>query len=344
MLGKQWHNIVEINDAVSIDIILHILNDNRPHIVLTGAGAYNLLEHTVRCASAKAGIPCIAILDYWTNYLERFRRLENKQWNYSFPDRICVLDEIVRNEMLAEGFAREQIVVTGQPYFEYISNWKKTLSIEDVKHFRSRFVNDEGRILIGFFSEPIAEDKNVMHSNDIGYTQYDTITEVVRILGKSVKSDRSIHLVVRPHPREDEEKLKEILFHEQISPLFTREVSKIGSSLEFVVSCDLIIGMTSMALIEACIMAQPVLSIQLNLKKPDKFFGTTRGYCTSIYNDKELSNRLEQWFMNCKPRSGDAMQNTCNATPYMCGASEHIIAVMKELVETRRVNESIMKS
>lgn len=341
MFGKQWHEIKETDDAVSKEKISNIWKDNKPHIVLAGAGAYNLLEHTVRRAAAEVNIPCIAVLDYWANYNERFRRLESKKWSYSLPDRICVLDEIVRKEMLAEGFAPEKIVVTGQPYFECIANWSNTHSLKDVELYRNRFVKDERSILIGFYSEPIAEDLKVMHQDDIGYTQYDTIPKVVSILGRLANSsDRPVHLVVRPHPREDEKKLKEILVQIQTSSMFTWEISRTGTSLEFVVSCDLLVGMTSMALIEACIMSRPVLSIQLNLKKTDTFFGTTRGFCASLYSDKELNYWLERWFTNAKTRPRTIIQYTCNAMPFSNGAIERIMAVMKELAEICKPKQS----
>lgn len=325
MFGKQWQEIKKIDDAVSKEKILNIWKDNKPHIVLAGAGAYNLLEHSVRVAAAKAKIPCIAILDYWTNYFERFRRLEGKQWSYSLPDRICVLDEIVCNEMLAEGFTSEQIVVTGQPYFEYISNWKETLSIEDVKCFRNRFVKDEMQILIGFCSEPIVEDMDVIHGENLCYTQYNTIEKIAYILERLAKSKkRHIHLIIRPHPREDEAKLNTILREIKTTPMFSYEISKIGTSLEFIVSCDLVIGMTSMVLIEASFMSHPVLSVQLNLKSRDTFFGTTRGYCPSVYKVQRLEKRLEQWIE--KP-----IQSSIKM-PSAYGATNNIIEIMKELV------------
>jgi hypothetical protein len=216
ILSKQWPEITEIIDSVSSEKILNMWEGNWPDIVLAGAGAYNLLEHTVRHAAADASIPCVAVLDYWANYHQRFRRMDGTKWIYSFPDRICVLDEMVCDEMLREGFAPEQVIVTGQPYFEYIVNWKNDLSAEDIAIFRKRFLN-KNSILIGFCSEPIVED--MISTDELGYTQYTTIEEIADILGRFAElTGRHIHLVVRPHPREHEKQLKEILMQIQTLP------------------------------------------------------------------------------------------------------------------------------
>lgn len=326
-LLSKWPEIEEIDDATTIEKILNIWADNRPQILLAGAGAYNLLEHTVRRAASDAGIPCIAVLDYWANYHQRFRRLDGEQWTYSLPDRICVLDEIVRNEMLTEGFASEKIVMTGQPYFEYILHWRNALSINDVTRFRNRYLKDEDSLLIGFCSEPIHK---ININDEFGYDQYSTIRKITTFLGQFTKlTGRRIHLAVRPHPRENDEKIKDVLASIQTSPMLSWEVSKIGYSMEFIVSCDLLIGMTSMALIEAFLLSKKVLSIQLNLKKTDVFFGTTRGYCPSIYDEQELFKWLEQWFGNQVPHS-------INTIPYNNGATKRTIAVMEELIEINK--------
>lgn len=327
---SKWPEIEEIDDTTPIDEILNMWKYNRPQIILAGAGAYNLLEHTVRRAAADAGIPCIAVLDYWANYHQRFRRLQGRQWSYSLPDRICVLDEIVLDEMVAEGFAHESLVVTGQPYFECIANWKNNLNTDDLARFRTRFMNDKESILIGFCSEPIFEDMDVTpnnnNNNNLGYTQYTIIKKIACILERLTTLKMChIHLIIRPHPRENMEKLNDILRNIKKTSLFSYEISKIGTSLEFVLSCDLIIGMTSMVLIEAYNLSRPAISVQFNLRTDDVFYGTTRGYFPSVYNVKELDRKLEQWFNNPEPTLKKPI-------PHTYGATERILRVIKEIV------------
>lgn len=324
MLG-QWHEIMEIDDSTSIEDISNILNAAHPDILLAGAGAFNSLEHNVRRVALDQGIPCIAVLDHWMNYWQRFCRINEGHCTYSLPDRICVLDEIVHDEMLAESFAPEKIVVTGQPYFEYIANWKKSLSQDDIGLFRSRFVRDDTTLLIGFCSEPLAEDLKVTLTKNPGYTQYTTIKEIASELGKwSSISGHRIHLVIRPHPRETTHKIENVLMQMNLPSSLSWDVSKVGSSLEFVVSCDLLIGMTSMALIEAFILSQQVLSVQLGLQNKDVFFGTTRGYCPSIYDTQELNKWFEKWFYR-NGHSNDVIKK-------MSGATEHVVSIMQEMV------------
>ena len=81
--------------------------------------------------------------------------------------------------------------------------------------------------------------------------------------------------------------------------------------------------MTSMALIETYIMSCHVLSLQLNLGKRDTFFGTTRGYCPSVYDAQKLDNWLDHWFKDSSPPSMDM--------PSLFGTTERIIECMEEL-------------
>jgi hypothetical protein len=85
--------------------------------------------------------------------------------------------------------------------------------------------------------------------------------------------------------------------------------------------------MTSMTVMEAYIMSCPVLSVQLNLKKNDMFYGTTRGYCPSLYNTQELDKWFEKWFL-------EHALSTRNIMPFTSGATDRIITIMKELVDT----------
>ncbi len=293
---KNFPLIKEVDDKTSIESITNMLKSNQSQIILSGAGAYNLLEHTVRCAAAKRKIPCVAVLDYWTNYNVRFKRFDGFHWISSLPNRICVLDEIVRDEMLTEGFESEQIIVTGQPYFEYISNWKTHTSSDTIKQLREFFINDKSTLLIGFCSEPILEDTTINHKHKPDYTQYDVITNTAKILETlSNSTGKKIHFVVRPHPREKKEIIEKTLNPFKKYSTFSCTVSNAGTSMEFIDSCDLIIGMKSMALIESCILKHPTLSVQLNLKHKDVFLGTTRGFCPSIYTIQNLKKLLEKW-------------------------------------------------
>ena len=50
-----------------------------PSLIITGAGTYNFLEHNVRIISKKLNIKQIAIVDYWCEYGNRFKRKENNK-------------------------------------------------------------------------------------------------------------------------------------------------------------------------------------------------------------------------------------------------------------------------
>lgn len=56
--------------------------------VLTGSGWASDVEHRARKAARAEGIPCVAVIDHWTNYQSRFERNGER----SLPDAIWVTD------------------------------------------------------------------------------------------------------------------------------------------------------------------------------------------------------------------------------------------------------------
>ena len=68
------------------------------------------------------GIPTLSIVDFWSNYTERFDTL---------PDKIAIIDEQMRQEMLAEGFPDDKLVITGQPAFDCLAEKRKRFDESD---------------------------------------------------------------------------------------------------------------------------------------------------------------------------------------------------------------------
>jgi len=322
---KGFNSIEDTDDDLLSEDATGKLVNNKASIVLSGAGAFNMVEHTIRRAAYEMKIPSVAVLDYWTNYMQRFFRFDGNKRIYSIPDKICVMDEQVKTEMLFEGFQNDTIIVTGQPYFEYIQNWKGMLPEYELGNIRKKYMKNSDNLMVGFCTEPIEEDRKITGNNP-GYNQYTTLETIFDLLNElCIQNNKKIHLVIRPHPREKESGYSYLLNKHNQSGYLSLEISKTGSSLEFVASCDMVTGMRTMALIEACFMKKIVISYQPGLKQIDHFLGTTRGFCPSIYERDNLRTILEKWIQDPGLMYGDCISNNS-------GAAENIISVMKSIV------------
>ncbi len=104
-----------------------LLHDIKPDVVLTGTStptpdSVDAFEQSIVYASRTAGIRCVAVLDFWAHYVERFSIVDPKTHEvlkrFAFPpDAIGVMGERARDKMLSLGFPPELLHVTGNPEF-----------------------------------------------------------------------------------------------------------------------------------------------------------------------------------------------------------------------------------
>lgn len=91
----------------------------RPQVLLSGTSWNSNVEQMFRNFSASQGIPSFTVIDYWANYTPRWQGA-----SYSIGclvDTVCVIDEAMKLELVAEGFPENKIEVTGHPMLEQIS-------------------------------------------------------------------------------------------------------------------------------------------------------------------------------------------------------------------------------
>ena len=72
------------------------------------------LESIFVFSAKKIGIKSISVLDCWQKYKERFS-LNNKNSLEAIPDKIYALDKKCKDDLITNGFAEENIIVSGNP-------------------------------------------------------------------------------------------------------------------------------------------------------------------------------------------------------------------------------------
>lgn len=246
--------------------MLHTIWSRLEPDVLLAASSVNEYEYEkkfTRIARAR-GVPSLVVIDSWSSYGTRFG--PRMGVFDALPDLVAVPDTRAREEWIASGVAEQTLVVTGQPAFDALAELKASFTAEQRLRLRERAGVRPGEWLAVFLSQPI---RQLAKSEDArfvfpGYDQDEVFSRLTSLLEQEAAARaRPGVLVVRPHPRED--------VPPQAKPLKSvRIVNDRELDLRrLMMASDLVIGMTSIALVEACYLGCLALSLQPGALYPE---------------------------------------------------------------------------
>lgn len=294
--GLDGVDVLTELSAIKPDTVRHFIRSVSPDAVVTGTSADDFTEKYIWRASEELGIPSLAIVDQWSNYGLRFSGhgvndisvYAREKTHPYLPSRIVALDDYARMEMIGEGLPAERIVACGQPYFETVLARREDLGKSQQFCSASGIASED--FLVLFASEPITSTYGPGALAYWGYTERTILSSLVRAVEKvAEETERSVVLVVRPHPKEGSEHFLDIVAQcDRIRCLFD-----MGNSPWMLMKrADLVCGMSSMFLIESIIFGRPVLSVQIGLCREDPFVLSRRGTMRSVMSEGDLIARL----------------------------------------------------
>jgi hypothetical protein len=259
-----------------IDEMNHLLSSIKPDFIITGTSANDFTEKFLWRTAEKHRIPAMAVLDHWCNYGVRFSKYGLKDISQYHSDKtfdflprfICVMDDFAKAEMQMEGIPPDMIYPMGNPHFAAIKNKSKNVNIEKI---RSKFPQEKQ--MIAFASEPYEEDYGVSPEKK-------ALADVIKIL----EQIDDAFLVVKLHPKESKDKYREFK-----NVFFDLETD----SQELIMVSDAIISMTSMLLIESCILGKKSISYQPGELDKNKFILTRNGVLPFLNDCEDLKRTLD---------------------------------------------------
>ena len=276
LLKQRGYDVIVRGDGSALNILSDVeqftgdtdalIKEIRPDFVITGTSAADMTEKNLRKSARKAGIKCMAILDAWVNY-NRFTKYscnelkENGRYNETefLPDYFIVMDEFAKQEAVKEGIPSEIIYPIGNPHFKNIRDSFDNLNTEEL---RKNLLNGKEKLVV-WASECLIEDYGTG-------MELESLKDVIELMPENVQ------LVVKPHPREKEDKFDGFGGLKIVRDITSREAIK---------SADIVMSMTSMVLIESIIGGKPCISYQKGADNKDKFILTKIGALPFI-NDK----------------------------------------------------------
>lgn len=283
-------DITKLISSINLVSVKEFLKNNKYNLVITGTGT-DFTDRLLWKAANELGIKSIAIIDQWLNYEIRFTFDEPGKYKEDspkiFPTFICAIDEYAKNEMVTKGLPEEKIIVTGQPYFETVMERHISISKERQIKIREGLLLKENDYIVTLVSEPIVESYADPFCS--GYTEFSILTQIIKALSFIVSEDsRQYALVIRLHPRNKKELFDQFLKTVQVPKNIKLIIENKLLSQELIAISDIVVGMSSMFLIEAAIVGKQYASVQIGLKIEDPFVLSRLGISKTILSYDDL--------------------------------------------------------
>ncbi len=293
-------NLLNLTSRMALDdSSAQWLDQQKPVLVLTATSLQSGLERSFVRAARDRHVPCITILDSWTNYLPRFLELEETAWtDGALPTVLTAMDDFTAQELRGLGFPADCLRVVGQPHFDEFVPWARSqAAAESRQRLRHLLGISNDTVLMAFFSQPIKEMVESLGSPaDRGYNEFD----VLDLLQSSLDGlPRAVKLVVRLHPKETPDKFVHCL--RRGGPIVL-DINDCGSD-ELILAADLVVGMTSMALVKSLLAGRKVLSVQPGLRGEDALILGRMGLLKPITESKELPGAIRMLLNQNNQRS-----------------------------------------
>ena len=276
--------------STSLQDTIAFLEKESPVLVLTGTSGLDVEQKRFIAAARHLNIPSLAVLDFWTYYIERFSDGEGKL-SY-LPDRIAVVDERMKNDLISSGFEQSIITITGNPAHDDLYKWKTGFTADNVLQLRKKLGINPDDLMVLFASQPLSDLFGTDTSNPMypGYSEKTVFPALAHCLSEIQKHEhKKIILVIRPHPRENPD-----YFLNVNTGLLPVSIQNEGDSRDLVMAADIVVGMTTMLLVEACYLGKVVASLQPGLLGSDPLPTNQTGLSLGIYTYEDISPKLTQ--------------------------------------------------
>jgi hypothetical protein len=234
----------------------------RPRLVVVGTSENLDTPAFAFTAAARAmGIPTVGAVDAASNSAYRFRGRSANALEHA-PDRLMVPDAWTKQSYAKLGYPADRIAVCGHPHFDTVRAFRAGFDEKGRSALRERLYPAAGNAPVVVFVAEISGGLNegqYRKSADYtldGWGASTGRTEIVieEFLEAAVSLRPRPFLALRLHPKNRMEEF------EQYRPRFDL-VSQGGSALEMVFAADLVVGMTTMLLLEAALLGRPTASI-----------------------------------------------------------------------------------
>ena len=312
-----------------------ILASVGPRLLIVGtAGNPNTLGLALVAEARLAGVESIGVVDLPMNAGYRFRGRTDNPLAYA-PDWLLVPDEWTKEAYTALGYPAQRVVVCGHPHYDYVRATRARLAREDQNTLRQRVLlgAPDGRKVVVFATEGSARLKPQPNQRLAEYTLTGRGTSAGRtevaleeFLDAVQLAKPRPYLILRLHPKDSPDDYTAYLDEFDL-------VSSGGSPLELIYAADLVVGLTSMLLLEAVLLGKTTLSVLPREVEMDWLPSIRAGITTCGTTREQLRSTLVHLLR-------DSSQVLCadgdDAIPH--GSLQRTVRFIERLLECAKTN------
>lgn len=285
-----------------------VLDRVRPRAVFVGtAESPDTFAFALVAACRARRVPCAGFVDAVSCADHRWRGRTEDPLAHC-PDHVLVCDRETEDAFLALGAPRERLRVCGHPQLDAIVARGAELAETDLGVIRRRVFptlrddrERQARIVLfcgerstGGFDDPVFDaqfrrsDDYTLHGRGSSETRTEIVTEEVLDAVKALPEDQRPLLVLRHHPKNVDADFG------SLGAEFDA-VSIGGPTLDVLAACDLVVGMSSMVLVEASLLGRPTLSVVARPAERGWLPALARGMTPCVATRQALRDFLAAW-------------------------------------------------
>ena len=235
-----------------------ILDKEKPDLLITGNSPR--MERAAMTAAHNKGIRVLSLND-----------LLGFDKKYIFPaDKIAVISEMTRENLIRQGNPGENIVVTGSPVFDLIIDEMSTFNREDI--LKELVLPSDARLFL-LATQP----------------QKESTWEMIDMMAALLRSYPDHYLVVKPHPGDDNR-----LYVDYLSKINDSRVILTGMPVRKIIFvADLTVTIYSTVGLESMLMGVPLIQLNLmGIQNPIPLY--QYGVCFEVKGYDELETRVNE--------------------------------------------------
>mgnify|MGYP001277211172 CR=1 FL=1 len=256
-------------------------------------------------ASAKRkGIKTIGVIDAYGNADYRFRGKTDDPLAYA-TEWLAVPDPWTEAVYTSLGFPAQRIAVCGHPHYDHVLKEVARLAREDRRRLRKRmFTAKRADDPVVVFVSEISTGLNpgrysysgdyTLHGRGVSRGRTEIVIE--EFLDALAFSGQGTYRVLRMHPKNTREELASFLNDFQ-------QISQNDAVLELVYASDLVVGMTSMLLMEAAVMGRRTLSVVPRREEGESLPTIRAGITPCVWTRETLRAILPDLLDPCRPKT-----------------------------------------
>lgn len=305
-------------DEFSINDLRSLIENIRPEAVICGTTRFISSDRMLIPVARRTDIRSVVVFDEWFNYSYRFINPDTLKMEY-LPDAIAFQDEQAKKEAVLEGVPEGICYVTGSPALAELVK-KAQGYLNEPPCIPSFLKESKGKPIVTFISETHAADYGTSPGSRgplgpfIGYTEDSVLENLMNVLSRL---SSSIVFVEKLHPTANIEN-RSLSIPSNLSYFSVRETNLI----DLLWYSDIVVGMRSMALLEAYILNCETVSYQPELIGPERCTAVRMGLVQKIIRERDLESWITEKLTSVYKKRGHTIHHQSFAPK---NASENVI-------------------